>query len=520
MKKLLTLFLSLFTLVDLAQVQQPDVLSVHVYEGSCSLSPNVCPQKDGGFIFNIYAASNGIGTIDSLCGLSGDRTIFIKYNSDASILEWIKCYAGNSHDSSFEFMFSTTDGGYILGGIGNGASYKFLVHKENATGTLLWTKSYGDSASAIVRGMIATEDAGYIMAGEINYTDTDFPTHYGSFMNADIGVLKFDSLGNKVWSKVIGGTGDERCRAVINGPNNGCYVIGNTPSNDYDCIGNHGGSSGSTDMYVARLDNNGNILWHHDLGGTGYDGGDGGYPDGNGGIIVTGSSGSNDGDVTHQINTGGYNIWVVDLDSNNNIIWNNCFGGGGQEFSTSVCKAVDGTIWIAGQSEIKGGEVDTAYGGEDAWMVHADNTGNFMSAKVLGSHRQDVGEMIYPLSNGNIIAGGYYDTTGGVFPLISWSGGGTFLTVFGPWPESVQQINAINDTVSIYPNPTNNILTVEAKERDNYTVNVTDILGRTIYTTSLMDKIQIPVNDWQAGMYYVQVVSENGFKNVQKLMVK
>jgi len=413
------------------------------------------------------------------------------------------------------------DGGYILGGISNAYSHEYLLHKENAAGTVLWSKYYGDSASAILRSMIATDDGGYIMAGETNYTDVDFPIHYGSFTNADIAVLKVDSSGNIVWSKVIGGTGDERCWAVVNGPNNGCYIIGNTPSNDNDCTGNHGGSSGSIDMYVARLDNNGSILWHHDLGGTGDDGGDGGYPDGNGGIIITGSSGSNDGDVTHQINVGGYNIWVVDLDSNNNIIWNNCYGGGGQEFSTSVFKATDGTIWIAGQSQIKGGQVDTAYGSIDAWFVHIDNTGNFLSAKVLGSIGQDEGQMIYPLSNNNIIAGGYYESAGGAFSNITYySGSDAFLTVFGPWPESVQQINAINDAVSIYPNPTNNILSVEAKERDNYTVNVTDILGRTIYTTSLMDKVQIPVNGWQTGIYYVQVMSENGFKNVQKLMVQ
>ena len=79
--------------------------------------------------------------------------------------------------------------------------------------------------------------------------------------------------------------------------------------------------------------------------------------------------------------------------------------------------------------------------------------------------------------------------------------------------------NLKNNAVKIYPNPADEIVTVEAQQKGDYTVVITDVLGRAIYTTGLIDKVQIPVNDWQAGMYYVQVVSSDGYRNVQKLMV-
>ncbi len=156
---------------------------------------------------------------------------------------------------------------------------EFLIHKENSIGTVIWSKSFGDGADAILRSMTATDDGNYIMLGEINDTDDDFTIHYGSSGNADIAVIKIDSEGNKLWSKVLGGTGYQWAACVVPAFGGGCFVIGTTNSNDYDCSGNHGGNSGSNDAYLAKLDGNGNLIWHKDLGGIGIDGGKYGWPE-------------------------------------------------------------------------------------------------------------------------------------------------------------------------------------------------------------------------------------------------
>jgi hypothetical protein len=78
----------------------------------------------------------------------------------------------------------------------------------------------------------------------------------------------------------------------------------------------------------------------------------------------------------------------------------------------------------------------------------------------------------------------------------------------------------VNNAVKIYPNPANETVTVEAVAKNNYTVIITDVLGRDVYNGTFTRQLQIPVNNWQAGMYYVQVVSESGFKITQKLLVE
>jgi len=325
MKTLLTLLISFFSFAATAQIPEPAMLWLHGYGGNSEVGANVSPQLDGGFIIAL-AANTNVGNIDSFCSLSGDKSVFMKFNSDASVLEWSKCYFQNFDDSGFGYMFATPDGGYILGGGGFAASHTILIHKEDAAGTILWSKTYGDSAEVLTESMMATQDGGYIVVGEVYYTNSDFPIHYGSSMDEDIAVIKVDSNGNKVWSEVIGGSSIDLPVSVIPAPGDGCYIVGTTLSNDHDCTGNHGGD----DVYLVRLDYNGNIVWHNDIGGSGGDQGNYAATDGAGGVVIAGASNSPDGDRTH-FPSYGCPVWALQVDSNNNILWNNCYGGGGQQ---------------------------------------------------------------------------------------------------------------------------------------------------------------------------------------------
>ncbi len=211
--------------------------------------------------------------------------------------------------------------------------------------------------------------------------------------------------------------------------------------------GNHGSDSGTYDLYLARLDGGGNLLWHKDLGGSGTDAGKFGWPDGNGGIIVCGATNSHDGDVTHY--AGG--VWLVDVDSNGTIIWDNTYGNNGAESPNAVCKATDGSIWVAAVSGSAGGQIGAAFGNNDAWFIHVDSTGNFINAKVLGSDGDDRGEMVYPLSNGSVIAGGFYSDSGGTFHVPFYGESDAFIAVFDPQTTNVKELLPDNSTVHIFP---------------------------------------------------------------------
>ncbi len=179
-------------------------------------TPFVIKTNDAGFITCLFSSSNtGTGSIDSFCLINEYRTIFIKYNSDASIVEWSKCYENNG-DSFTIYLFPTNDGGVVLGGQFKSASgYGFLIWKEDILGNILWSHNYSKGNGPLLRNMISTADGGFLMTGDIYYTDTNFTVHNSGSLGADIGVIKLDNLGNKQWSKTIGGSQDEMSKAAI-----------------------------------------------------------------------------------------------------------------------------------------------------------------------------------------------------------------------------------------------------------------------------------------------------------------
>ncbi len=520
MKKLLLIFFILFSYTTSVYAQEPAMLWLKGYGGDqgAQVLTHVTATQDGGFIIALETSSDvGTGNIDSLCTAERKRVIFVKYNADASVMEWTKCY-GFGGDSTLLYLFPTNDGGFVLGGEGG-----FLICKEDALGTIIWSRNYGISADVGLIDMIATDDGGYLMVGNCYFNDTNFTVYNSGSFLPSIAVLKLDSLGNKQWSKAIGGSYVTEALSVIPGPNGGCYIFGGTTCNDYDCTGLHGPPNTAADAYLVRLDSKGNIIWHHDLGGSGIDGDYGwGVANNKGGVVLAASSYSLDGDVHHHIGQSDY--WVLEVDSSNNILWDNSYGSISQEVPFAICKADDGSIWITGGSGQKGGEVDTAYGQGDAWIVHVDSLGNFLSAKVLGSSEIDEGYMIYPLSGGGVITGGTYSKGDDCFSSFPFYGipsleSDAFLGGVAPYTTGVKQIS-INSGIKVYPNPTHEQVIVETQKQDTYTIVLTDVLGQKVYQARFTGKINIAVNEWLRGIYYVQVVSEDGQMATRKLLIK
>jgi hypothetical protein len=521
MKSFLSFLLLVCSLAATAQVPEPHMFSLQVIGGSGGdhIDPFVNRTPDGGFIIALSTNSSVGPAADSFCeSPPGGRAIFMKYSADGSVREWFKCRKSSWGDTGYIFMFQTVDDKYILGAVAHSGN-KWVIRKEDAAGNALWTKAYGGSGSQMLYSMMQADDGGYVLFGSAYSGDGDIGFHYGSAGIRDFWVLKVDANGDKVWSRVYGGTAEDIGATVLAAPGGGYYIIGSSNSADYECTGNHG----LGDVFIARLTVGGDMLWHRCLGGSGSDGGEvegcRATLDGNGGVLIAAKTGSADGDVGHKINITGDNFWVLNVDSSGTLLWDNCYGGGGAEIPSSICKATDGSIWIMGKSRLAGGQVNAAYGAaSDAYVVHTDAEGNFLNAKVLGSSGQDVGYMIYPLSDGLVLGGGYYSAGNGIFPPVHYVGPDAFLVKLTNWANEIQVIPS-QGQFSIYPNPAREAVNIETVGNSPSKIAVNDVMGRLLYNSTLANSIRIPVNDWQSGVYYVQVINERGYKEVQKLIV-
>ena len=118
MKNLLLILFAFFSLSAYAQVPEPQMqwLKTITGDGDVEVLRSVINTYDGGFILELQAhTAPGLGNIDSFCSYPGYRDIFLKYNADATTLEWTKCFS-DVGDSFLIYPYPKPDGEMIVGG--------------------------------------------------------------------------------------------------------------------------------------------------------------------------------------------------------------------------------------------------------------------------------------------------------------------------------------------------------------------------------------------------------------------
>ncbi len=513
----LSLILLLSCLVGFTQVPEPTIQSMRGFGGSGTdrFFPYYTTCTNGDLILNFYTNSySGEGDIDLLCSDSFIRNVFVKIDRNGQDILWSKCFDNTGDSIAFKYYPNAT-GAIIVGEFIASSGWGLFIQQRDSSGAILWQHNYSKGQNVILRDVLATKDGGFVFLSESSYTDTNVLTHYGSWTNADLWVLKVDSLGNKAWSRVIGGTDEDDGGMLATAPNGGVYVLGVTSSVDHECTGNHG----LADVLLVRLDSLGNIIWHHDFGGTGYDGASYGIScvaDGNGGVLTAVVAGSKDGDISDR-SFSDWNFWVMDVDSSGTKRWDKSYGGGGYEEPFCICKASDGTIWIGGTSSRAGGMVNNYYGSSrpstDGWVVHADSVGNLLGAKVLGSSGSDKIWLVAPLAEKNVLVAGYYDHNDGTFTSLSDYDGTTnldgFISKFFPWTTNTENVK--HEESKVYPNPIENgYLKIESPIDLNAKIFGFDGLLLGEYSIQAGQKNTLDLAQYPQGIYMLVLISANG----------
>lgn len=228
------------------------------------------------------------------------------------------------------------------------------------------------------------------------------------------------------WQKCLGGSGDDIGNAVLRTSDNGLLVVGSSKSNNGDVSGHHG-SPDSSDAWVVKLSLSGDILWQRSLGGNGTDVFKTVTATDDGNFICVGTTRSNDGDVSGL--HGGTDIWMVKIDRNGNIIWKKCFGGSGNEETGNLKQNLDGSLYFIGTTFSNNGDVsgnhspglDVWNTDSDAWVVKLRTNGDIIWQKCFGGTNADEGYDINELENGNFLVACQVMSIDGTFGALSLS---------------------------------------------------------------------------------------------------
>ena len=231
----------------------------------------------------------------------------------------------------------------------------------------------------------------------------------------DYWVVKLNSSGRIEWKKCLGGSGGDGASSIQQTSDGGFIVAGGTGSDDGDVSGNHGGN----DFWVVRLNSSGDIVWQKCLGGSNRDRAYSIQQTSDGGFIVAGYTRSNDGDVSGWhvgYDSYGYRLpdyWVVKLNSSGDIVWQKCLGGSGYEEAYSIQQTTDGEFIVAGVTESNDGDVSGNHGEYDFWVVRLNSSGDIVWQKCLGGSNRDCAYSIQQTSDGGFIVAGVSSSNDG-----------------------------------------------------------------------------------------------------------
>ena len=330
---------------------------------------DVVQTADGGYIVAGETNSVDGGVI---AGYGGTKDIWILKLSPTGILSWQKRYGGSGLDIANHIHLlddgtflltasSSSNDGNITGNHGTGGYTDAVLMKLDATGTLLWSKCYGGSKNEELLDIEIINGRTYL-AGYANSTDGDIPP---SQKNYDVWLLALDANGNKIYSKVYGGSQNDVAYAMSKGNDGSLVLAGYTTSTDGDVSG----ARGSQDYWIVNINpSNGVLNWQKVMGGSDADYASSVITDTDGGFIVGGISYSGNADVSNPLGEGDY--WVIKLDAAGNILWNQNIGGSGNDNLRSVIYQPSvKEYFLCGDSDSDDGDFSNGQGETDFGII-------------------------------------------------------------------------------------------------------------------------------------------------------
>ncbi|MBN1271203.1 MAG: hypothetical protein JXB26_02940 [Candidatus Aminicenantes bacterium] len=227
--------------------------------------------------------------------------------------QWVRAYGGTEKDIA-HCIFPTDDGGFIMAVESLGVVVLKLFHD----GTLEWQKYFNVVINSEIQDMVSRPGGGYIAAGRLRNT---------------FAIIGLTAAGEIEWCRSFvprNGSSQSRAFAVHQLDGGGYIVAGQT----------HSFGEGNGDAWVMKIDESGKAIWQKSYGGSEIDLFYDIRPTGDSGFIAAGH--------TFSYSLGKNDLWLLKLDENGNIIWQKTLGGSEEEWARSVQVNEDGGCVVAG----------------------------------------------------------------------------------------------------------------------------------------------------------------------------
>jgi len=471
MKQLITLSILFFFSISLkAQITFEKVIDTLTSNSALCIQPTL----DGGYIY---------------CGgnyLNGNDAMVVKLDSLGSI-QWTKSYGGPNGDFG-SFIEQTSDSGYILNG-----NYNFGLNAENwllkldKFGDTLWTRKYsfGNGGTRVEWPNSMSIENNNVIGTVGTFTPIPFNFSYsyiitylsnGIFLNSRY--YNFSNYGSEF------------------------YAINNGHNNTFVATGYHGINSNTVNIILANTDLYGDTLWSkkyysstRSFGKTVCKTNDGGY-------IVGGAK--------MNSSIGWQNMYIIKTDSIGDTLWTKFIFNPREEIVNSIIQSSRNTFILLGRT------IDSLNISYNIKLIELDINGNILWTRIYGSNLPENSYFIKEVKDGYIISGEASTINGSAAYIIKTDTLGIVNT-----PTSLSETNKNSVDFSIYPNPTNGVLHIDNYNNNfsNKNIEIYNSFGQLILHIN-SSVIEINMSEFEEGLYHLIIYYNNGISKKNFVLSK
>lgn len=360
----------------------------------------------------IYLTGSTDRSLDSQPYVSGKDIFLMKYDLSGNKI-WTKETGTASTGMNEEAYGVAVDGsgnvfiaGLTYGWLGDGPNeyaggYDIFLMKYDAGGNKQWTRQMGTSYNDAAQS-VAVDANGNVYVAGITWGDLDGNSNTGPYSTTDVFLAKYDNNGNKLWTKEMGTAGTDSVNSVAVDRLGNAYITGYV-SGSFDGRWYAGG----TDVIVIKVSSAGLIQWARELGTSTTDRSLGVTLDAGGNVYVVGNS---DGDLDGNAHSG-IDLFLVKYDSS--LSWTRQFGAAEADKGWSVAADGSGHIYLTGTTQGSfDGFTNPSPGTADIFLLNYTSTGDHLWVKQAGTTVVDEGKGVAVDGSGNAYLAGYTATGG------------------------------------------------------------------------------------------------------------
>lgn len=299
----------------------------------------------------------------------------------------------------------------------------------------LWAKGAGGTDEDVSNSVTTDLEGNVYLTGSFassSITFGDF-TLTNQDENKNLFIVKMNSVGEYIWAQGIeGSTGENSIMSVTTDSGNNIYFTGLFRSTTLTCGDLTISNSGDYDVFIVKMDKDGNYLWAKSAGGSLRDDGRSITIDNEGNIYLTGmfTSYSITFGNTTLTNAGADDIFIVKMNNAGDYIWAMSAGGTSWDEGEAVTTDIAGNVFLTGEfmsSSITFDDIILSNSGSrDIFIVKMNSSGEYLWAQSANGSGIDWARSITTDLTGNVYISGYFNSDSITFSEFTLTNSGNY----------------------------------------------------------------------------------------------